>query len=124
MTSSGDRLDRIEQILERVAIMQQDMAARQQDHDAALERHDTEIEKIADAIALDAENIRALARIAELHNLRLEHLKGRRALLGEASPLTDSEKRPVFFGEFRRAHVAAAEDVFGETFGQLQAILG
>jgi hypothetical protein len=31
---------------------------------------------IRDAIAVDAENIRALARIAELHNHRLEHLEG------------------------------------------------
>ena len=42
----------------------------------AFERHDAEMKVIREAIAADAENIRALARIAELHHQRLEHLEG------------------------------------------------
>jgi hypothetical protein len=72
---NGERLDRIERILEQVAQQQREMAARQQYHDEAFERHDAEMKVIRDAIALDAENIRALARIAELHHERLERLE-------------------------------------------------
>ena len=81
MTNGNDRLDRIERILEHVAESQQllaksqeqlaksqdqlarrqeDMAARQQYHDEAFERHDAEMKIIREAIAADAENIRAL----------------------------------------------------------------
>ena len=74
MTTDGsERLDRIERILEQVAKSQHEMAARQQYHDEAFERHDSEMKVIREAIAADAENIRALARIAELHHQRLEH---------------------------------------------------
>ena len=77
MTTDGsERLDRIERILEQVAQSQHEMAARQQYHDEAFERHDSEMKVIREAIAADAENIRALARIAELHHQRLEHLEG------------------------------------------------
>ena len=76
MNGGSDRLDRIERILE-------EMIARQQYHDEAFERHDAEMKsiretigEIRDAIAVDAENIRALARIAELHHERLERLEG------------------------------------------------
>ncbi len=77
MTTDGsERLDRIERILEQVAKSQHEMAARQRYHDEAFERHDSEMKVIREAIAADAENIRALARIAELHHQRLEHLEG------------------------------------------------
>jgi cell division septum initiation protein DivIVA len=83
MTNGGERLERIEHILEQVANGQQqvvnslqEMAARQQYHDEAFERHDTEMKLIREAIAADAENIRALVRIAELHHRRLEGLEG------------------------------------------------
>jgi cell fate regulator YaaT (PSP1 superfamily) len=82
MTNGSERLDRIERILEQVAKSQQEMAARQQYHDEAFERHDAEMKRhdaemkvIREAIAADAENIRALVRIAELHH-RLERLEG------------------------------------------------
>lgn len=66
MTTDGsERLDRIERILEQVAKSQHEMAARQQYHDEAFERHDSEMKVIREAIAADAENIRALARIAD-----------------------------------------------------------
>ena len=87
MTSGNDRLDRVERILEALALSQRqfqeqvaqshrDFAARQQYHDEAFERHDAEMKAIREAIAADAENIRALARIAEFHNQRLDHLEG------------------------------------------------
>lgn len=53
-----------------------ELAARQQYHDDAFERFDAEMKVIKEAIAADAENIRALVRIAELHHHRLEHLEG------------------------------------------------
>jgi cell division septum initiation protein DivIVA len=75
MTDGSQRLDRIERILEEVAKSQdqvtksqREMAARQQYHDEAFERHDAEMKVIREAIAADAENIRALARITELHH--------------------------------------------------------
>ena len=104
MTNGNDRLDRVEGILEEIALSQrqfqeqvaqsrrqfeeqvarsqQDLAARQQYHDEAFERHDAEMKRhdaemkvIREAIAADAENIRALARRAEFHK-RLDHLEG------------------------------------------------
>lgn len=90
MTNGGERLDRIERIQEQVAIdlaeaartlrevvtIQREMAARQQYHDEAFERFDAEMKVIKEAIAIDAENIRALVRIAERHNGRLDNLEG------------------------------------------------
>ena len=83
MTNGSDRLDRIERILEEVGLSlkqvarrQEEMAARQQYHDEAFERHDSKLKLIIDAIAADGENIRALARIAEHHNRRLDDLEG------------------------------------------------
>jgi hypothetical protein len=76
MTNGSERLDRIEQILEQVARSLREVAARQQYHDEAFERHDAEMKSIREAVAMDAENIRALARIAELHHRRLADLEG------------------------------------------------
>ena len=87
MTNGSDRLDRVERILEELALGQRqfqeqvtrshlEFAARQQYHYEAFERHDAEMKAIREAIAADAENIRALVRIAELHYQRLEHLEG------------------------------------------------
>jgi hypothetical protein len=83
MMNGGERLDRIEAILEevteatkRVTRVQEEMAARQQYHDEAFERQDTEIKALREALVIDAENIRGLVRIAELHHERLERLEG------------------------------------------------
>jgi hypothetical protein len=90
MTNGNDRLDQIERVLQEVANnlqqvsgdlsqiakRQSEMTARQQYHDEAFERHDTEMKAIREAIAADAENIRALVRVAELQNRRLERLEG------------------------------------------------
>jgi Protein of unknown function (DUF1204) len=83
MTNGNDRLDRIEGILQDVAVRlqevgvrQNEMAARQQYHDEAFERFDAEMKTMREAMAIDAENIRALARIAELHQQRLDRIEG------------------------------------------------
>ena len=82
MTNGSERLDRVERILEEVANTirhvarrQDEMAARQQYHDEAFERHDAEMKAIREAIAADAQNIRALVRIAEIHHERLKRLE-------------------------------------------------
>jgi len=64
------------QFQEQVAKSNREMTARQQYHDEAFERHDAEMKAIREAIAADAENIRALVRIAELYHQRLERLEG------------------------------------------------
>jgi len=68
---------------DKIQKTQDEMAARQQYHDEAFERHDAEMKSIREtinvisqAIAADGENIRALARIAELHHERLNRLEG------------------------------------------------
>lgn len=61
---------------EEAAKRNQEFAARQQYHDEAFERHDAELKRILEAISVDAENIRALARIAELHQHRMDQLDG------------------------------------------------
>jgi peptidoglycan hydrolase CwlO-like protein len=83
MTNGNERIERIERVLEQVTDTLQrvtksieEVAVRQQYHDEAFERHDAEMKSIREAIAMDAENIRALARIAELHNRRLDDLEG------------------------------------------------
>jgi hypothetical protein len=76
MSEALDPLDRVTRILEELAIGQRqfqeqvarshlEFAARQQYHDEAFERHDAEMKSIREAIAADAENIRALARIGD-----------------------------------------------------------
>jgi hypothetical protein len=65
----NDRLDRVERILE-------EMAVRQQYHDEAFERFDVEMRELKAVIANDAENIQALLRIAVLHDRRLNNLEG------------------------------------------------
>ena len=69
MTNGNERFERIERIREQVAISLHEMAARQQYHDEALERHDADMKEIA-------ESIRTLARVAEIHQRKLEDLEG------------------------------------------------
>jgi methyl-accepting chemotaxis protein len=76
LKQTADALKRTADSLTQVDKTLQDMAARQQYHDEAFERHDSEMKVIREAIAMDAENIRALARIADAHNRRLEDLEG------------------------------------------------
>ncbi len=76
MANNGDRLDRIEGILEEVVKRQHEMAARQQYHDEAFERFDAEMTVLKQAIAANAEHISALVRVAELHHERLNRLEG------------------------------------------------
>jgi C4-type Zn-finger protein len=76
MTNSGDRLDRIGGILERVSKKQEEMAARQQYHDEAFERHDAELKLIREAIAANSEIIQAQLRNEEAHDRRRKGLEG------------------------------------------------
>lgn len=94
MTNGEDRLDRVERILEETALRQQqlseewcrqlravnsvleEMAARQRYHDEAHDRHDAAIKTIIEAARADGENIRALARIAEADERRLDDSDG------------------------------------------------
>jgi hypothetical protein len=76
MAMENDRLDRVERILE-------EMAVRQQYHDEAFERFDvemkefrTEMTRLEAVVANDTENIQALLRIAEMHDRRLNNLEG------------------------------------------------
>lgn len=69
-------LEEVNRTLDRVGKRQEEMAARQQYHDEAFERADAETKALREFIMIDAENIRALARIAEHHNRRLEDLEG------------------------------------------------
>ena len=102
---SSERLDRIERILEETAVslkqfqeevavsnrkmagnleqfqekmdkVHSEMAARQQYHDEAFERHDAEMKAIREVQAGNTQNIRALLRIVENHQRRLEDLDG------------------------------------------------
>jgi hypothetical protein len=75
--NGNDRLDRIEKILEETAARQHEMAARQQYHDEAFGRQDTATRDLRAAIEIDAENIRALARIAEAPERRPDDIDGR-----------------------------------------------
>jgi hypothetical protein len=52
------------------------VAARQAYHDEAFDRYDAETKPIRQAISIGAGNIRALARLAELHHRRLSELEG------------------------------------------------
>lgn len=52
------------------------MAARQQYHDEAFERADAELKTLREMVMVDAQNIRALARIAERHQQRLDDIQG------------------------------------------------
>jgi prephenate dehydrogenase len=66
------RHEGLSQSLELLAAMQQDNEKR---WERRLEAYDQRLEKITTAIQQDAENIRALARVAELHHQRLERLE-------------------------------------------------
>ena len=45
-------------------------------HDQQIEKLTEQMETLARLIEMDAENIRALARIAEAHEHRLDHIDG------------------------------------------------
>ncbi len=64
------------QQIQRVNKILEEMAARQRYHDEAHERHDAAIKTLIEAVRADGENIRALARIAEAHQRRLDDLDG------------------------------------------------
>jgi len=61
-----ERIEALTQSLELLAAMHRDSEAR----------WETRWQQISDALQRDGENIRALARIAEIHERRLTHLEG------------------------------------------------
>ena len=65
---SNERMDRVEANLDRVTALLVQTAERQ----SATEH---KIDEILRAVAADGENIRALARIAEAHDRRIEGLE-------------------------------------------------
>ena len=80
----GNRQELVEKNLAEVSIRLvdvanrlQEMAVRQQYHDEAFERRDAEMKAIKEASAADTERVRALVRVAELHQRKLEDLEGR-----------------------------------------------
>jgi hypothetical protein len=76
----AERHAALTQSVELLLIESREMRARQEAAQEATrearERTDAQIRRIATAIELDAENIRALARIAESHERPLSHLEG------------------------------------------------
>ncbi len=76
MAMENERLDRVERNLDDVSEKLRYMAARQQYHDEAFERFDVEMKRLEAALAIDSENVRALIRIAEMHDRRLNNLEG------------------------------------------------
>ena len=69
------RLEALTQTVELLAAMQQDNERRWEKRFELSERR---LDAITAAIQQDAENIRALARVAELQHERLERLEGQR----------------------------------------------
>jgi hypothetical protein len=72
----AERHAALTQSVELLLIESREMRARQEATREAHEGTDAQIRRIATAIELDAENIRALARIAESHERPLSHLEG------------------------------------------------
>jgi len=71
-----ERLEAINQTLELVAAMQLDNEKRLEGLTQTVELLAAVVAENTAAIKQDAENIRALARIAEIHEHRLTHLEG------------------------------------------------
>ncbi len=66
----------IEERLEALSQLVELMAGRQRDQLARNEETDRRIKELVGAVTQDADNIRALARIAEMHERRLTRLEG------------------------------------------------
>ncbi len=96
-TNGSSRLDRIERIIENLSIKIDNLTVNienlsvnieslhssvselygtAQEHGRAIDRHDEVLDKLLAETRQDAENIRALARIAEIHERRLSGLEG------------------------------------------------
>src|SRR6266542_806160 len=96
-TNGSSRLDRIERIIENLSIKIDNLTVNienlsvnieslhssvselygtAQEHGRAIDRHDEVLDRLLAETRQDAENIRALARIAEIHERRLSGLEG------------------------------------------------
>jgi phage-related minor tail protein len=71
-----ERHEALTQSVELLLVETREMRGAQAAYEAAQGKTDEQIRKITRAIELDAENIRALARIAENHERRLTDLQG------------------------------------------------
>ena len=72
----NDRMDRFEAAMERLRERQEGFAQGVELIRSMQADSERRIAEILVAIQQDAENIRALARIAEMHERRLSHLEG------------------------------------------------
>ena len=85
MQPDESRMDRIERALEALAASNEVQRVNIESlhssvselHQSA-QRHDAQIAALIEASRQDGENIRALARIAEMHQRRIEDLEGGR----------------------------------------------
>ena len=77
-----ERLERLterhEALTESIELMHRDWESRWQQMETRWQQTETRWQQVIGALEQDAENIRALARIAELHHQRLERLEGSR----------------------------------------------
>ncbi len=76
-THDPNRLDRIEAALEQLAVSDRRIQERHEALAQSVELVTRDISGLQIAVQQDAENIRALARITEIHERRLSHLEDR-----------------------------------------------
>ena len=74
--SFEERMDALSMHVELHAAMMRDFDLRQEEEAQKRLETDARIDKLIKAVEIDAENIRALARIAEVHQDRIEKLEG------------------------------------------------
>ena len=66
----------LEANIEKLTINVDKLTSKQSETDSRASATDARIERLTSAVEIDAENIRALARIAEAHQQRIEILEG------------------------------------------------
>jgi hypothetical protein len=71
-----ERYERIDARLEAIAMHLELTASMAHASEVRIEKMEQRIDKVLVAVEKDAENIRALARIAEIHEHRLSDLEG------------------------------------------------
>ena len=83
MPENSSRLDRIEAAIENLHVNIESLHASVSElyatvlkHENRIQKHDDRIQALLAAAERDGENIRALARIAEIHERRISDLEG------------------------------------------------
>jgi hypothetical protein len=74
--TNEERFERIDARLEAIAMNLELTAAMAHANEARIDKLGERVEKLLTAVEKDAENVRALARIAEIHEHRLSDLDG------------------------------------------------